>query len=401
MPAKPLPSIDTSSIRALGELDPRATLGAPRGSLSSLGPYVEDSVGENGGKEPVREPQDFRGPRNRSGRVYVTRRLLAALVVLLLLALIVPRACQTLFGTGEDQGPGAPEEKGAGVADTKKHANEEEADAERPSGTGDVSGMKSNADSEGATPSEDTGSDAQRSSPDKDKTRTKSGTADEDAADEGAEEQVTAATVSLADLVTGPVIADGDVLIAAEDTSAEQTTPPAVATNVEEGWQADERRYLASQSPSVDQLGTGSPNATVAPAQKPRPKPPPERASGPVAEPDDEPGAEAVAPVSEPVLEPEPAPVPESVYRAPIPAVPVTPAPVPPAPPLLIKDKGFAAGVAAMPVNTSRMATGFGGGAAGNNAVTSPGAGAVRRASAVAGRVGVGAGAIRGALVGG
>jgi hypothetical protein len=364
----------------------------------------------------VREPQDLRGTQSRSRRVYVTRRLLAALVVLLLLALIVPRACQTLFGTGEDQEPGAPEEKGVGIGDAKKHAHDEEPDAEHPSGNGDVTSMESGAASEGATPNEDKGSDAERPSPDDDKTRTKSGTGEEDAADEGAEEQVAAATVSLADLVTGPVIADGDILVAsAEDTSAEQTTLPAVVTDVEEGWQADaqqaaevhptrvteraptERQSPASQNPSADRPGTDSPNATVAPAQKRRPKPPPERASWPVAEPDDEPGAAAAASAAEPVLEPEPAPATEAVNVAvrepvnvdPILAEPVAAAPVSPAPPPVVCDKGFAAGVGTMPANTSRMATGVGGGTARNNAVAFPGAGAVPRASAVAGRVDV------------
>jgi hypothetical protein len=59
--------------------------------------------------------------------MYVRRRILAVLVVLLLLALLVPRACQTLLGSNEDTGPredrkaGAPETAtGSGTKDTGK-----------------------------------------------------------------------------------------------------------------------------------------------------------------------------------------------------------------------------------------------------------------------------------------
>jgi hypothetical protein len=61
--------------------------------------------------------------------VYVRRRILAVLVVLLLLALLVPRACQALLGSDEDTGQreeqkaGAPETAtgaGSGTKDTGK-----------------------------------------------------------------------------------------------------------------------------------------------------------------------------------------------------------------------------------------------------------------------------------------
>ena len=72
-----------------------------------------------------------RGGSRAAGRdVYVRRRILAVLVVLLLLALLVPRACQALLGSNEDTGPrehqkagGAPETAtgtGGGTKDTAK-----------------------------------------------------------------------------------------------------------------------------------------------------------------------------------------------------------------------------------------------------------------------------------------
>jgi hypothetical protein len=57
MPAEPLPSIDISSIRARED----SILARPRvlrvGGLSSLSLYVEDSVGENGGKTRCANPR--------------------------------------------------------------------------------------------------------------------------------------------------------------------------------------------------------------------------------------------------------------------------------------------------------------------------------------------------------
>jgi len=68
--------------------------------------------------------------------VYVRRRILAVLVVLLLLALLVPRACQALLGSNEDTGPrehrkaGAPETAtgaGGGTKGTTKTETKETA----------------------------------------------------------------------------------------------------------------------------------------------------------------------------------------------------------------------------------------------------------------------------------
>ena len=50
-----------------------------------------------------------RGEGRPGRRVYVARRIVAALVVLLLLALLVPRACQALTGSDEEPGSEAPQ----------------------------------------------------------------------------------------------------------------------------------------------------------------------------------------------------------------------------------------------------------------------------------------------------
>src|SRR5215210_2895018 len=77
-----------------------------------------------------------RGSRTFGRDVYVRRRILAVLVVLLLLALLVPRACQALLGSNEDTGPrehqkaGAPETAtgaGGGTKDTAKTEAEDTA----------------------------------------------------------------------------------------------------------------------------------------------------------------------------------------------------------------------------------------------------------------------------------
>src|SRR5829696_2935054 len=62
--------------------------------------------------------QGDQGPRENGRGVYVARRIVAAIVVLLLLALLIPWACQALVGPGEE--PEVPEvsKKGdVGVAD--------------------------------------------------------------------------------------------------------------------------------------------------------------------------------------------------------------------------------------------------------------------------------------------
>ena len=44
----------------------------------------------------------MQGGQGPGQSVFLVRRILAALIILLLLVLLVPLACQTLFGPGED-----------------------------------------------------------------------------------------------------------------------------------------------------------------------------------------------------------------------------------------------------------------------------------------------------------
>jgi hypothetical protein len=61
--------------------------------------------------------------------VYVRRRILAVLVVLLLLALLVPRACQALLGSNEDTG--SREDRKTGAAETATGGHAKNADTEK------------------------------------------------------------------------------------------------------------------------------------------------------------------------------------------------------------------------------------------------------------------------------
>src|SRR5215217_8433265 len=67
------------------------------------------------------------GPGGRG--VYARRRLLAVLVVLLLLALLVPRACQALLGSNEDTGQGEGQRSGAAGKAAGAGAKEDAGDA--------------------------------------------------------------------------------------------------------------------------------------------------------------------------------------------------------------------------------------------------------------------------------
>ena len=91
------------------------------------------------------------GPRFRTRRVYTMRRILAALAVLLLLALLVPRACQAIIGSdnnaGSNRGNGAPE-KAAGGAGNAEATSAEKAEAKG----GDETGKKGGAPADEAVP---------------------------------------------------------------------------------------------------------------------------------------------------------------------------------------------------------------------------------------------------------
>jgi hypothetical protein len=78
----------------------------------------------------MRGAQGPGGPRGRTAPerfrsgVYARRRILAILVVLLLIALLVPRTCQALLGSGEDAGSSQDRQAGAGGAANEDGAQE-------------------------------------------------------------------------------------------------------------------------------------------------------------------------------------------------------------------------------------------------------------------------------------
>src|SRR5215211_6382741 len=125
-----------------------------------------------------------RGGSRTFGRdVYVRRRILAVLVVLLLLALLVPRACQALLGSNEDTGPR--EHQKAGAPETA---------------TGAGGGTKGTAKTE----TKDTASD--RGVP---------------LVKESSEDTSGAATTDLTAMVTELAVIGGDETFAAEDAAGE------------------------------------------------------------------------------------------------------------------------------------------------------------------------------------
>src|SRR5918997_1702092 len=68
--------------------------------------------------------------------IYVTRRVLAALVVLLLLVLLVPWACQNLIGSGEQPGSGSSETADVDPADSRSRRQPADHTARSPDGAG-------------------------------------------------------------------------------------------------------------------------------------------------------------------------------------------------------------------------------------------------------------------------
>src|SRR3954451_6405599 len=94
--------------------------------------------------------QGGQGPSGEPGRgVYVVRRIVAALVVLLLLALLVPQACQALLGSGEE--PGSRTHDTSDVGSSDGGTDEESTTSEETTGgTEDKSGSAETGVSDGA-----------------------------------------------------------------------------------------------------------------------------------------------------------------------------------------------------------------------------------------------------------
>ena len=91
---------------------------------------MHGAQGPGGPREGIAPERARSGTSGRS--VYARRRILAILVLLLLLALLVPRACQALLGSDEDAGSRQDRQAGAAGAATEAGAEEggaEDADA--------------------------------------------------------------------------------------------------------------------------------------------------------------------------------------------------------------------------------------------------------------------------------
>src|SRR5215208_850112 len=140
------------------------------------------------------------GPGGRG--VYARRRLLAVLVVLLLLALLVPRACQALLGSNEDTGQGegqrsgaAGKAAGAGAEDDAGDAGTSNADTGNAD-TGNADTEKSGTQGKPSTQDDSSG----RSAPFMEK-----GSVSEDGSGEASEE----AAPDLGAMVTNLAVIDG------------------------------------------------------------------------------------------------------------------------------------------------------------------------------------------------
>jgi hypothetical protein len=314
------------------------------------------------------------------------RRLLAA-IILLLLVLIIPRACQALLGSedagpGVDQGLGTPEKAApaAGVGgDTEDAA--EMADRGDNSTGNKAAGTTRDAGNEEAR--EDTHS---------------RGEADEAGKDLG---EILFENLSL--VVTEPAKPGGDEALGSADTSVD--LPVLTPTDVGDEWQVDRlewinqrrvqaaRREPSGRQPSGDRSApadrTGASN-TVTPVKNPTPRsknvPASNRAVAPVAS------------IPQPVLEPAPGPVPVRV-SAPMAnpaqvlvpprravAAPIRRAPLPVVRGIPCRRVGASCATsvaASVAANAPNMTARFGSGVVGaraNNAAAFPRAGAVRGA---------------------
>lgn len=256
------------------------------------------------------------GPGGRG--VYARRRILAVLVVLLLIALLVPRACQAFFGSNEDTGQRGEQRSGAGTA-TGAGAEDDAGDA----GT-------SNADTGKAEKSRAQDDTSGRGAP-----FVEEGPASEDGSGAGSGE----AAPDLAAMVTNLAVIDGsEDLAASEDQSSDETAPRPSEPGGEQP--ISELQFALAASPAPTQ----QPSSEAEPAPTRRSEP---AAAAPVAEPAatplserirDRAGRLASAALAEPAAldevrsrqtavepvapAPAPVPAPPAAVTAPVPAAP-------------------------------------------------------------------------------
>jgi hypothetical protein len=260
-----------------------------------------------------------KGPGGRG--VYARRRILAVLVVLLLLALLVPRACQALLGSNEDTGQRGEQKSGAAGTATGAGAEDDAGDA----GT-------SNADTGKAEKSGTQDDSSGRGAP-----FVEEGPGSEDGSGAGSEE----AAPDLAAMVTNLAVIDGsEDLAASEDQGAGGTTPSSSETGGEQPISELQFALAASPAPTQQPSSEAEPAptrrsepATAAPVAEPAATPLGERirdragrrVSAALAEPAalDNVGARqtAVEPVA-PAPAPAPVPAPPAAVTAPVPAAP-------------------------------------------------------------------------------
>ena len=211
---------------------------------------------------------------SRSGKagrgVYARRRILAVLLVLLLLALLVPRACQALMGSSDEAGSKGEQKANVAGTDTGIGSGAGNADSDE-AGTSDTKAANTNADKAKDESSDDSSS---RGAPFLDHepgTDDASGAGDEAAPD-------------LLALVTPPIIASGNEDLGSEDgESAGAPSPSGTGDETQAGQQPTTEpqnfsiaRRVAAEQPSSGEERTPAPRsrratpAAFEPAATPR-----------------------------------------------------------------------------------------------------------------------------------
>jgi hypothetical protein len=268
-----------------------------------------------------------KGPGGRD--VYARRRLLAVLAVLVLLALLVPRACQALLGSNEGAGQGEGQKSGAAGKAAGAGAEDDAGDAD--TGNADT-GNAEKSDTQAKQSTKEGTSD--RGAPfveDKPGAGGRSGEAGEEAAPD------------LGVMVANLAVIDGsEEFASSEDQGAAESAPESSETGSEQP--ISEVQFALAASPAPTQQPSSEPETQrssfepePAPARRPEPE-----AAAPAAEPAPVPLGEQIrdradqrvtAALAEPAaLEEVGAPQTAVEPVAPVAAEPVAAAPAPAAP---------------------------------------------------------------------
>jgi hypothetical protein len=215
------------------------------------------------------------------GDVYARRRLLAVLAVLVLLALLVPRACQALLGSNEEAGQG--EGQKSGVAGKAAGAGAEDDAGDADTGKADTG----KADTGKADTGKAEKSDTQA------KQSTKEGTSDRGApfvedkpgAGDRSREAGEEAAPDLGVMVANLAVIDGsEEFASSEDQGAAESAPESSETGSEQP--ISEVQFALAASPAPTQQPSSEPEtqrSSSEPAPVPARRPEPE-AAAPAAE---------------------------------------------------------------------------------------------------------------------